>query len=170
MILVSSTLFFISDVNYVPLSILGGFVWMQRAIIFIGFMVSGQFKLLISSVFVLGWWYTKVSPPNIYFPKVVFLMAFAPLSWSLNQWITFYGNAPDMLFYYLEKRNKRDRAIIYQSEVWEKLLRFHALYVKVPVSLFTIGYLHASTKSKLHCYLGYEMTLWMLVHSGQTLG
>ena len=52
----------------------------------------------------------------------------------------------DELIYYPKKSNERDNAFTYQSEVWEKLTRCHALYVQNPGSLFTTGFLHASMK------------------------
>jgi len=67
---------------------------MQRAIGVGGYMAYGQFELLIRFVIFLGWCSTKVSPTTPCLPKVVFMMAFAPLAWSLNQWRIFYGSVP----------------------------------------------------------------------------
>jgi hypothetical protein len=71
----------------------------------------------------------------------------------------------DGLIYYPIKRNKRDCAFTYQPRVLEKLARCHALYVQAPGSLFTLVSYHASMESKLHCYLGNEMTLQKIKHT-----
>jgi len=44
---------FINDMNYVPFSMLGGFLHMWRSIRFTNCMVYGRFKLLIRSSFFL---------------------------------------------------------------------------------------------------------------------